>query len=242
MFKYSINIFFIIIVSMPLLSQNEEKNIINDSLIGFNQKYGIRAGFDLSKLGRTIFDSYYSGFEINADYRITKSLYIAGELGFENKKTDTDYLISKASGSYFKAGIDYNLYNNWAGMENLIFSGFRVGISSFGQDREEYKIYDSYNQTWGEISNQENLEFNGLASTWIELLFGVKTEIINNLFLSFNVQLKVRLTETNPNNFENIFIPGFGRTYDSTKIGTGINYSISYLIPIFKKKSVINRN
>ena len=70
---------------MPLLSQNEEKNIINDSLIGFNQKYGIRAGFDLSKLGRTIFDSYYSGFEINADYRITKSLYIAGELGFENK-------------------------------------------------------------------------------------------------------------------------------------------------------------
>lgn len=227
---------------MPLLSQNEEKNIINDSLIGFNQKYGIRAGFDLSKLGRTIFDSYYSGFEINADYRITKSLYIAGELGFENKKTDTDYLISKASGSYFKAGIDYNLYNNWAGMENLIFSGFRVGISSFGQDREEYKIYDSYNQTWGEISNQENLEFNGLASTWIELLFGVKTEIINNLFLSFNVQLKVRLTETNPNNFENIFIPGFGRTYDSTKIGTGINYSISYLIPIFKKKSVINRN
>ena len=227
---------------MPLLSQNEEKNIINDSLIGFNQKYGIRAGFDLSKLGRTIFDSYYSGFEINADYRITKSLYIAGELGFENKKTDTDYLISKASGSYFKAGIDYNLYNNWTGMENLIFSGFRVGISSFGQDREEYKIYDSYNQTWGEISNQENLEFNGLASTWIELLFGVKTEIINNLFLSFNVQLKVRLTETNPNNFENIFIPGFGRTYDSTKIGTGINYSISYLIPIFKKKSVINSN
>ena len=127
-------------------------------------------------------------------------------------------------------------------MENLIISGFRIGVSSFNQDRQEYKIYDAYNQTWGEVQNQENLEFSGLASSWIELLFGVKTEIINNLFLSFNVQLKVRLTETNPNNFENIFIPGFGRTYDSTKIGTGINYSISYLIPIFKKKSVINSN
>ena len=97
-------------------------------------------------------------------------------------------------------------------MENLIISGFRIGVSSFNQDRQEYKIYDAYNQTWGEVQNQENLEFSALASSWIELLFGVKTEIINNLFLSFNVQLKVRLTETNPNNFENIFIPGFGRT------------------------------
>ena len=242
MSKYSINIFFIIIASLPLSSQNQEKTNSNDSLVGFNQKYGIRVGFDLSKLGRTFFDSYYNGFEISGDYRIGKSLYIAGELGFENKETDTYYLNSKASGSYFKAGVDFNLYNNWVGMENLIISGFRIGVSSFSQDRQEYKIYDAYNQTWGEVQNQENLEFSGLASTWIELLFGVKTEIINNLFLSFNVQLKVRLTETNPNNFENIFIPGFGRTYDSTKIGTGINYSISYLIPIFKKKSIINSN
>lgn len=242
MSKYFINIFFIIIASLPLSSQNQEKTNSNDSLVGFNQKYGIRVGFDLSRLGRTILDSYYNGFEINADYRISKRLYIAGELGFENKETDSDYLNSKASGSYFKAGVDFNLYNNWVGMENLIISGFRIGVSSFNQDRQEYKIYDAYNQTWGEVQNQENLEFSGLASSWIELLFGVKTEIISNLFLSFNVQLKVRLTETNPNNFENIFIPGFGRTYDSTKIGTGINYSISYLIPIFKKKSVINSN
>ena len=242
MYKYFINIFFIIIASLPLSSQNQEKTISNDSLVGFNQKYGIRVGVDLSRLGRTIFDSYYNGFEINADYRISKRLYIAGELGFENKETYYDYLNSKASGNYFKAGVDFNLYNNWAGMENLIISGFRIGVSSFNQVRQEYKIYDAYNQTWGEVQNQESLEFSGLASSWIELLFGVKTEIINNLFLSFNVQLKVRLTETNPNNFENIFIPGFGRTYDSTKIGTGINYSISYLIPIFKKKSVINSN
>ena len=35
--------------------------------------------------------------------------------------------------------------------------------------------------------------------------------------------------------FENIYIPGFGRTYDSTKIGTGFSYTLSYLLPIYKK-------
>ena len=62
MSKYFINIFFIIIASLPLSSQNQEKTNSNDSLVGFNQKYGIRVGFDLSRLGRTIFDSYYSQF------------------------------------------------------------------------------------------------------------------------------------------------------------------------------------
>ena len=36
-------------------------------------------------------------------------------------------------------------------------------------------------------------------------------------------------------NFENIFIPGFGRTYDSSKVGTGFSYTLSYLLPIYKK-------
>jgi hypothetical protein len=45
----------------------------------------------------------------------------------------------------------------------------------------------------------------------------------------------VRIADTKINNFENIYIPGFGRTYDSTKIGTGFSYTLSYLLPIYKK-------
>ncbi|MFT7252531.1 MAG: hypothetical protein ACI9FW_002293, partial [Flavobacterium sp.] len=37
-----------------------------------------------------------------------------------------------------------------------------------------------------------------------------------------------------PNNFDNLFIPGFNRTYDG-KFGTGFNYTVSYMIPIYKK-------
>ena len=37
------------------------------------------------------------------------------------------------------------------------------------------------------------------------------------------------------NNFETIYIPGFGRTYDSGRFGMGFGYNISYLIPLYKK-------
>ena len=46
---------------------------------------------------------------------------------------------------------------------------------------------------------------------------------------------KLRVFETNINNFENIYIPGFGRTYDSGKFGMGFGYSISYLVPMYRK-------
>jgi len=167
-----------------------------------------------------------------------RRLYVAGELGFEEKTTKTDYLDSSAKGNYFKAGVDYNLYNNWLGMENLIISGLRFGLSSFSQTRDRYTIYDTNSQTWTQIQNNESVEFSNLTAAWVELIFGLKAELFNNLFLGFNVQLKARISEKSPDNFENLYIPGFGRTYDSSKVGTGFSYTLSYLLPIYKKDRV----
>lgn len=219
-------------------AQNDEAKISNEAQsdsIGFQEKYGLRFGIDLSRLGRTAFTDDYAGFEVNADYRLGKKLYVAGELGFEEKATKTNFLDSSGKGNYFKVGLDYNLYNNWLGMENLIISGLRFGGASFSQTRDRYAVYDTNSQTWGQIQNIERTEFSGLSTLWAELIFGIKAEILNNVFLGINVQLKARLSEKSPSNFENIFIPGFGRTYDSSKVGTGFNYTLSYLLPIYKK-------
>ncbi|WP_395076160.1 DUF6048 family protein, partial [Flavobacterium sp.] len=35
--------------------------------------------------------------------------------------------------------------------------------------------------------------------------------------------------------FDNLYIPGFNRTYDG-KFGVGWNYTISYFIPLYKSK------
>ena len=145
---------------------------------------------------------------------------------------------ASAKGNYVKPGIDYNLYNNGLGMENLIVSGLRFVVAQFSQTRERYTVYDTNSQTWSQIQNNESMEFSGLTAAWVELIFGIKAELFNNLFLGFNVQLKARISEKSPDNFENLYIPGFGRTYDSSKVGTGFIYNISYLLPIYKKARV----
>ena len=42
-----------------------------------------------------------------------------------------------------------------------------------------------------QIQNNESVEFSTTA-VWVELIFGLKAELFNNLFLGFNVQLKAK--------------------------------------------------
>ena len=231
MLKYFISINFVMLMVFSAGAQND--SIAQDSIM-YKQKYGLRLGVDLSKITRTVIDDDYTGFEINADYRYSKNLYIAGELGTEERTTSTEFLNSTAKGSYFKAGIDYNMYKNWLDMDNMIYSGFRVGLSSFSQTVNSYTIFNT-NQDFSQTTITESTEHSGLSAIWAELIIGIKAEVLNNLYIGINAQLKGRVTETEPNNFENIYIPGFGRTYDSGSFGIGFGYNVSYLIPLYKK-------
>src|SRR5690606_23042230 len=207
---------------------------VNDS-IKIKEKYGLRFGFDVGKLIRSFADEDYSGFEINADFRLKKRLYVAGEIGFEEKNTVTDYLDITSIGSYIKGGLDYNFYQNWLDMDNMIYGGVRIGASTFSQTLNSYSVYNT-NQYWQPpFSSNQPQEFNGLTSLWIEIIFGIKAELFNNLYLGINAQLKGNISQTEPGNFTNVYIPGFHKTYDTSKIGVGYGYTISYRIPLYKK-------
>ena len=221
----------LLLSSASLIAQND--SIVNDSIV-YKQKYGLRLGGDLNKLIRSFVDDEYKGFEINADYRITKNLYIAGELGTEEKITETDFLNTKSSGSYFKAGADINVYENWFGMENMIYAGLRVGLASFKQELNSYTIYNT-DQYWEPYTTSNSKEFEGLSAVWAELIVGLKAEVLNNVFIGINAQLKSLISDDKPDNFNNNHIPGFNKTYDSKSIGVGFGYNISYLIPLYKK-------
>jgi hypothetical protein len=217
----------------------DEKNTVADTLV-YKQKYGLRLGADMSKLARTFLDDNYSGFEIMGDYRLTKRIYIAGEIGNEERTLENEVLNNTTKGSYFKGGIDINLYKNWLDMENMIYTGFRVGASTFSQTLNNYTVYDVNNQYWGEQFNvEEGEEFGGLSAIWAEIQLGLKAELFNNFFAGVNVQLKFLISETEPDNYENIYIPGFNRTYDSSGVGAGFGFNLSYLVPIFKKDKIV---
>lgn len=217
----------------------QEKTAKTNDSVPKIEKFGLRVGVDLAKPLRTLIEDGYSGFEIMGDFRVTKKFYAAVELGNETKDWSEPYIATKTSGSYAKVGFDYNAYENWLGMENAITVGLRYGFSTFKQELLSYRIYTD-NPAFPTETIYDPQESTGLTAHWAELIIGVKTEIINNLYLSINAQLKTRITETQPDTFANLYIPGFNRTYDYSKFGVGYGYSISYLIPIFKKKSLVS--
>ena len=197
------------------------------------ESYGVRVGVDLHRLTKSFYDKNYQGLEFAGDYRITKKFYIAGELGNEEKTVDDDRFNFTTSGTYFKVGVDYNSYENWLDMENMIFVGMRYGVSSFNHTLNTYSIYDPTNY-YGLTTLESGEKFEGLNASWIEIVGGLKAEVLNNLYVGFSVRLNYLVSNKKPNNFDNLFIPGFNRTYDG-KFGTGFNYTLSYLIPIYKK-------
>lgn len=200
-------------------------------------RYGLRVGVDLYKLTRGLYDDDYKGIEFTGDFRLTKKYYLAAEIGTEDKTTDDDRLNSTAKGSYIKAGFDYNIYENWLDMENLITIGMRYGASTFSQELNSYKIYNP-NPYWGEVPEiTANEKFSGLTASWAEVIAGIKAQVLPNVFMGFSVQLKMLVTNNKPETFDNLYIPGFNRTYDGD-FGAGFNYTVSYFIPLYKKKVV----
>ena len=207
----------------------------NDSAPEKTDRYGLRVGVDLYKLTRGLYDKNYKGIELVGDYRLTKKYFLAAELGNENKTTDDDRVNFTTKGSYLKAGFDYNAYQNWLNMENIISIGLRYGFSTFNQQLNNYRIYNA-NPYFGETPIiPSGQKFDGLTASWIEVVAGVKAKVFNNVFVGFSLRLNRLITNKEPENFSNLYIPGFNRTYDGS-FGVGFNYTVTYFVPIYKKK------
>ncbi len=218
----------------PEASTQEE---IQDSIPVKKDRYGLRIGVDLFKLTRGFYDKNYKGIELTGDFRWNKKYFLAAELGNENKTTEDDRLTTNSKGSYLKAGFDYNMYENWLDMENIISVGLRYGFSTFSEELNSYKIYNAHPYLGELPAIPASEKFNGLSASWLEVVTGMKAKMFNNVFVGFSVQLKTLITNKKPDGFDNLYIPGFNRTYNGS-FGIGFNYSVTYFIPLYKKKVI----
>ncbi len=225
---------FIFTISLLFLDYNPVSAQVVVDTISYKERYGIRVGVDLSKPIRTLLEEDYSGVEIMGDYRVYKNYYIAAELGNEKIPFDGDNIRVSSSGSYIKLGVDYNAYENWAGMENMIFAGLRYGFATFSQTLEEYNIF-AINPFFPPTTIEGPVESSGLTANWLEFIIGLKVEVLPNLYLGGNVQLKSMISQVSPSNMDNLVVPGFNRTNDISSFGVGYSYNISYLIPLFRR-------
>ena len=225
--KFFISVAIIILFSVKNFSQTE-----NDSLVVKN-KYGIRIGLDFSKQIRMLTEDY-KGLSLYGDVKIKERLFIVSELGSDEKELRTDNLRSKFSGNYIKAGLNYNLYNNLPGLNNEIYVGFRFATSKFKSEISEYIIYNK-DRFWSQDPIFDNIINKGLNANWLELIIGINAELLNNLFMGLSLRLNRMLNQKKPENFTNLYIPGFNKVTENNNFGTGLTYSLIYQIPIIKK-------
>ena len=214
-------------------AKTEKTEAKKDSIPVKKERYGLRVGVDLFKLTRSFYEKEYRGIELVGDYRLTRRHFLAAEIGNENKTVDDDQLNFTTKGTYLKVGFDYNGYENWLNMENVISIGLRYGVSSFSQTLNSYQIYNPNPYFGEEPIIVDGTKFDGLTAQWVEVVAGVKTKVFNNVFVGFSVRLNRLISQKVPDNFDNLYIPGFNRTYNGS-FGVGFNYTVSYFIPLYK--------
>ncbi|WP_047419664.1 DUF6048 family protein [Cellulophaga sp. Hel_I_12] len=238
MSKYSISICLFLMVSF-VWSQSKPIDLQPKDTVPKTQKYGLRVGVDLSKIVLSTLDEDYTGLELVGDYRLKQNLFAAAELGNEELTKQEDVYNFTTSGSYLKLGVDYNVYENWFGMNNLIHVGGRYAFSTFSNTLNNYQVFSTNRYFENEqfaFGSDIAEEFSGLNASWIEAVIGTKVELFSNIYLGASVRLGLLITNKEDDRFPNLWIPGFNKVTDNSKFGASYNYSLSYFIPLYKKK------
>jgi len=224
------------------ICQDKPIDLQPKNTLEYKQEYGLRIGADISRLILSFAVEDYTGLELVGDYRLTEKLYLAGEIGNE-EKTQDEHLGSKllynytTSGSYLKLGVEVNTYENWFGMNNAITIGGRFAAAGYSQTLNNYNIFDNnrfYNPDGFLPGVQPNQKFSGLSASWLEFVVGIKAELFANIYIGISARLGFLVTKEEER-FQKLWIPGFNKVTDGSSFGVGYNYSISYLIPFYKK-------
>ena len=228
----------LIIPSSMVFSQAEselnDSLTIKDKILNINK---IRLGFDVFKPIKSSSDGDNLNYEIVGDLQITENLYLAAEYGLIDRLIEDENINFNSNGSFLRFGFDYNMFKNWVGMDNSIFLGLRYGSSNFSNKIESYNVRnsDAYFSNFVD-NNYQTIDHSNLTGNWLEIVAGVKVETFNNVYLGFSLRLNKLLSTQKPENFDNLYIPGFNKVTDDNTFGSGFNYTLTYSIPLRKKK------
>ena len=215
-------------------SELNDSLTIKDKLLKINK---IRLGFDVFKPIKSSSDGDNLNYEIVGDLQITENLYLAAEYGLTDRLIEDENINFNSNGSFLRFGFDYNMFKNWVGMDNSIFLGLRYGTSNFSNKIESYNVRnsDAYFSNFVD-NNYQTIDHSNLTGNWLEIVAGVKVETFNNVYLGFSLRLNKLLSTQKPENFDNLYIPGFNKVTDDNTFGSGFNYTLTYSIPLRKKK------
>ena len=109
----------------------------------------LNIGLDLYKPIYSNLNNDNLSYEIVASLRIFENFSIASEIGSQDKYVEDENVNFTSTGEYIKLGFDYNLFNNWTGMDNSIYLGMRYATSSFNNKIDSYTLRNP-NSYWSD--------------------------------------------------------------------------------------------
>ncbi len=211
-----------------LSAQAQDKKEEGDSLKsrGIQKPTGVRIGTDLIVIGKTVFDSPLSGWELNADVDFGR-YYLAFDYGSWSRKDSIDNGYYTNDGRYFRAGVDINFLLNDPD-KNMFFLGFRYGRSTFDEQLNYGTTLDDFGVIQKELSNQN------ATAGWGELTTGLRVKVWKQFWMGYTARMKFSPSVNGNPELETFDIPGYGKT--SKSVYWGFNYQVFYRIPFQKGK------
>lgn len=192
---------------------------------------GLRFGCDLSRFIVNELQPGRKAMEFSFDTEFKSNKFATLEIGTEKTTKENDRISYKSNGYYGRIGIDFNILkkDKLEKGRDVVFIGLRYGYYNVNQQVNSFAIPSLYapDTLKGSYSSKN------LFGHWAEVGFGLKVEVLNNLFLGASVRGRFLIYSKKDINFP-YYIPGFGNGANSSNFG--VNYSIYYQIPLMKVK------
>ena len=215
-------------------SNSNDTLIKKEKLLNINK---IRLGFDLLKPILSSSEGDNLNYEIVGDLQLTENIYLAGEYGLVDKLIEDENINFNSNGNFLRFGFDYNMFKNWIGMDNSIYLGLRYATSKFTSNIIDYEVRNKDSYFSNVVTNEyQTIEYSNLSGNWIEILIGLKVETFENIYFGLSLRLNKLISDNKPDNFNNLYIPGFNKVTDENTFGSGFNYTLTYSIPLKKRK------
>ena len=202
-----------------LIGQQKDETVsieVSDSLSASEKTpLSLRFGVDLYRVILSQVSDDFYGIEIVSDLRLGENFFLALELGDTKTTKEVDQVNFTTSGNYYKLGFDYNMNENLKGMNNDIYIGLRFASSNHTQVLNSYTILDR-SRFWPSSDLPVDIgyatgERSNLNAQWIEVVCGFKVQLLKNIYMGLSLRLNRLLKDKIPENFDNIYIPGFNK-------------------------------
>jgi hypothetical protein len=106
----------------------------------------------------------------------------------------------------------------------MVYAGVRYGFSVFNQQAENVTVPGYF---WTDGTNLA-IPKNTMSAHWLEMLLGVKAEVLNNLYIGLTFRFKFRIVSPKDKYSTPYQIPGYGNGNEGYALG--LNYYVSYNI------------